>query len=163
MIEFLRTIALSLSVIFALIGLVGTIIPLLPGVLLVWLAVFGYWALTGFEALSDGSFVVISLIALVTGTADYWMAYLGAKTGGASREGLLWGIAGAVVGTILLPLLGTVIGYAAGVLYGEYQKWGDWDAAKKASIGGLAGWGIATAVQFIGGLFMLTIFFWQIL
>lgn len=162
MFEFVEPIALGLSLIFALIGLAGTIIPLLPGVLLIWLAVLGYGALTGFATLSGGSLLLISLIALVTGTSDYWMSYFGAKKGGASKEGLLYGVGGAIIGTIVLPLLGTIIGYAAGLLYGEYRKRGDWEAAKRAAFGGLAGWGIATAVQFIGGVLMLAIFIAQI-
>ena len=159
MFEFLQSFAFGITIVFLTIGIIGTIVPLIPGVFIIWLAIFGHAILTGFEFISTGSLLWISLIALVTGTSDIWMSYLGAKKGGASKEALLYGTGGAILGTFLLPLLGTIVGYAAGLLYGEYKKHGDWETAKKAGLGGIAGWGIATAVQFIGGILMSSIFF----
>ncbi|MCA9922229.1 MAG: DUF456 domain-containing protein [Anaerolineales bacterium] len=159
MLELLQSFAFGLTVIFLIIGIIGTIVPLIPGIFIIWLAVLAHGLLTGFSFISTGSFLWISLIALVTGTSDIWMSYLGAKKGGASKEALLYGTGGAILGTFLLPLLGTIVGYAAGLLYGEYKKHGDWETAKKAGMGGIAGWGIATAVQFVGGILMNIIFF----
>ena len=152
----------GLIALFLVVGLVGTVVPILPGTLLIWLAILFYALANGFGAIGVGAFVAISLIALVTGTADIWLTLIGAKKGGASRRALLYGVIGALIGTVLLPLLGTIIGYAAGVLFGEYQRQGDWDLAVKASVGGLAGWGVAAAVQFAGGVAMIMIFLWQV-
>jgi uncharacterized protein YqgC (DUF456 family) len=150
------------TIIFLILGLIGTFIPLIPGTLLLWLTMLLYAIIDGYETISPLSFVFISLIALITGTADYWMSLLGAKKGGAAGKSLLIGVAGAILGTFILPLLGTIIGYAAGVLFGEYQRLGNWDAAVKACVGGIAGWGIATIIQAIGGVIMLVIFAAQI-
>lgn len=163
MLEFLQSIALGVTIIFIIIGLIGAIVPLLPGIFLVWLAIVGYWAITGFNALSTGSVAVITLIALAAGSADLWLTWVGSKKGGAGKEAVLYGIGGAILGTFLLPLLGTIIGYIAGLLYGEYRKHGDWDLALKAGMGGLAGWGVATAVQFISSLIITGIFAAQLL
>jgi hypothetical protein len=146
-----------------ILGLVGIIVPLLPGSLLIWLAALVYVIVTGFSSLSLPAFLVITLIALVTGTADLWLPLLGAQKGGASKRSLVFGVAGAIIGTFIAPLLGTIIGYAVGILLGEYHKRGDWNAAFKASLGGVAGWGVATAVQLGGGLLMIAIFAWQAL
>ena len=70
----------------------------------------------------------------------------------------VYGTIGAIIGTFIAPLLGTLIGYAGGILLGEYQVRGDWQEALKASLGGLAGWGLATAVQLGGGILILIIF-----
>lgn len=162
MTTFVETLSLGVVFIFLLVGLIGTIIPILPGSLLMWLTVLIYAFVDRFQTVSAGSVWIISLIFVVTGTADYWMSYLGAKKGGASRRAQLFGFVGAIAGTFLLPLLGTIIGYVVGLLLGEYQQQGDWDKALKVSVGGLAGWGVATAVQFIGGLFILGIFIFQL-
>jgi uncharacterized protein len=127
-----------------------------------WLAILFYGLLYGFETLTWGGFALISLIALVTGTADIWLTALGAKKGGASYRSQLFGLLGAIIGTFIVPLLGTIIGYMAGILLAEYQKRGDWDLAVRASLGGLAGYGIASLIQFGGGLLMIIIFVWQI-
>jgi uncharacterized protein len=162
MIEFLESVALVLIIFSLAVGLVGTLIPLLPGSLLMWLAIFFYALLYGFETLTWGGFALISLIALVTGTADIWLTLLGAKKGGASRRSQLFGLLGAIIGTFIVPLLGTIIGYMAGILLAEYQKRQDWNLALRASLGGLAGYGIASLIQFGGGLLMIFVFVWQI-
>jgi uncharacterized protein len=164
-----QSLLFGLAVGFIVLGLIGVIVPILPGILLIWLAILVYAILTGFQAISPFSFFIVSLIALVTGTSDIWMSLLGAKKGGASRRSMLYGILGSVVGFIagsvfiIGGLFGAVAGYAVGILLGEYQKQRDWNLALKASISGLAGWGLATVLQLGGGILMLLIFVWRVL
>ena len=99
----------------------------------------------------------------MTGTSDLWLTLFGAKKGGASVKSMLIGTMGAIAGSFVFPLVGTIAGYIAGLLLGEYWQHGDWELAKKAGLGGLAGWGIATIIQFIGGIFIFVIFLWQVL
>ena len=154
-----------------LVGLIGIVVPILPGTVLIWLGVLAYALLESFQAIDWMTFIVLTLIALVTGTADVWLALLGAKTGGASFWTLVYGMIGGVVGFFLfgalLPIVGNlfggIIGYALGILIGQYQKHRDWNLALKASFGGIVGWGIATVVQFAGGILMIIIFIWQVL
>lgn len=157
------SISFGLIVAFIVMGLIGVVVPMIPGTLLMWIAVLIYALVNGFNSIGVAAFVVITIIALVTGTADLWMPLLGAKSGGASKRAVLLGVVGSLVGTLIAPLIGTLIGYAGGILLGEYQKRGDWNEALRASAGGLAGWGIATIIQLGGGLLMLVIFVWQVL
>jgi len=157
------SITFGLVVAFIVMGLIGIIVPLVPGTLLIWIAVLFYVITDGFGLLTVPAFAVITFIALGTGTADLWMPLLGAKSGGASKRALLLGIAGSIIGTFIAALLGTIIGYAVGILIGEYQKRGDWNEAFRAALGGVAGWGVATAIQLGGGILMLLIFVWQVL
>lgn len=163
-----QSLSFGLAVFFMLVGLVGVVIPMLPGTLLIWLTVLLYAILeraNGFAAIDPLTFIVISLIAIVTGLADLWLPLVGAKASGSSRRALVFGALGALAGTFLIPipLLGTVIGYAAGILLGEYHKHRDWDRALRAGAGGVAGWGIATVLQLGGGLLILLLFVWQVL
>jgi uncharacterized protein len=164
-----QSLLFGLAVGFIVLGLIGVVVPILPGILLIWLTILVYAFLTGFQAITPFSFFILSLIALVTGTADIWMSLLGAKTGGASRRSVLYGILGSLVGFvagsifIIGGLVGAVAGYALGILLGEYQKRRDWNLALKASLGGLAGWGLATMLQLGGGILILLIFVWRVL
>lgn len=163
---FLQSVAFGVAVFFMLLGLVGVLIPLLPGSLLIWLTVVLYALverLNGYAAIDPLTLVAITLISLVTGLADLWLPLLGGKVSGSSTRALLFGVAGAIIGTFLLPLLGSIIGYAVGILLGEYQKHRNWDRALRAGAGGLAGWGIGTATQMGGGLLVIIIFIWQVL
>lgn len=162
----IQSITFGVAVLFILVGVVGTIIPLLPGTLLIWLTILFYTIAeraSGFAAIDPLTFIVLTIIALVTGLADVWLPLVGAQKRGASRRSMMLGIVGSLIGTILLPLLGTIIGYVVGVLLGEYHKFRDWDRAVRAGLGGLAGWGIGTAIQLGGGLLMFLIFVWQVL
>ncbi len=162
MTQLFEALSIGFVIVILLLGLVGTFIPLVPGVLLMWLTILIYAWGEGFTAVSTPSFIVISLIALVTGTSDIWLTLFGAKKGGASVRSMLTGLLGAVIGSFVFPIVGTIVGYIGGVLLGEYWRHGDWEIAKKAGLGGLAGFGIASLIQFIGGIFMLFIFLWQL-
>jgi len=167
----LDALVFGLAVAFMIVGLIGIAVPILPGTILIWLGVLAYALVEGFQAIDWLTFVVLTLIALITGTADIWLALLGAKTGGASFWALVYGMIGGIVGFFLfgalLPIVGNlfggIIGYALGILIGQYQKHRDWNLALKASFGGIVGWGIATVVQFAGGILMIVIFIWQVL
>ncbi|MGD8585026.1 MAG: DUF456 domain-containing protein [Chloroflexota bacterium] len=167
----LEAIAFGLAVAFILIGIFGVVIPILPGILLIWLTVLAFAILESFRSIDPVTFVLITLIAIVTGTADIWMAFFGSKSGGASVRTMVYGAVGALIGFVVLGaiaplvggLFGGILGYSAGVLLGQYHKQRDWNQALKASLGGLAGWGLATFVELGGSLVILALFVWQVL
>lgn len=164
----LQAINFGLAVFFILVGIVGVILPILPGTLLIWLTVFFFYVVEralGFAAIDPITFAALTVIALVTGTSEFWMPLLGARRTGSSRRSMLTGMIGGVLGTFVLPipLVGTIVGYALGVLLGEYHKHRDWERALRVGAGGLAGWGVATVLQVGGGLLILILFVWQVL
>lgn len=154
----LEALSFGIAVVFILIGVVGIIIPILPGMILVWLTLLAYAWVTDFEIITPWIFAVLTLVALVTGLASIWMPYLGAKKTGAAKRAIFLGFIGAIIGTFIMPLVGTVIGYAVGILIGELIKHRDLRVAIKASIGGVAGWGIATIIELAGALTILVVF-----
>lgn len=167
----LEALVFGVAVVAMIIGLFGIILPIIPGIVLIWLTAFGYAFLEGFAAVDWLTFTVITLIALVAGTADLWMPILGAKKGGASKRAMVFGFVGGVLGFLILtpmfPIVGSIfggiIGYAIGTLLGQYHKYRDWEIALRASIGGVAGWGVSMVVQMIGGILIVSIFIWQVL
>ncbi|MCP4418882.1 MAG: DUF456 domain-containing protein [Chloroflexi bacterium] len=163
MAQFFETFSLGIVIVILLFSLIGTLIPIVPGVLLMWLTVLLYAWVDGFTAVSTSSFVVISLIALTTGTSDLWLTLFGAKKGGANVKSMLIATVGAIAGSFIFPIVGTIAGYIAGLFLGEYWQHGDWELATKAGLGGLAGWGVATIIQFIGGIIIMIIFLWQVI
>ena len=163
---FLQSFTFGLAVFFILLGIVGVFIPIVPGTLLIWLTVVVYAIverINGFAAVDWVTLTALTLIALVTGLAEFWLPLLGAKVRGSSRRAILFGVVGGIIGTFALPLLGTVVGYAVGVLLGEYHKLRDWERALRASLNAVASWGVATAIELGGGLLILFIFIWQVL
>lgn len=156
--ELLYALSFGIAVAFILIGVVGVVVPILPGMLLVWLTVAAYAWLTDFAVINYWIFALVTIFALITGTAGIWLPYLGAKKTGAAKRAIFLGIIGAIIGTFITPLIGTVIGYAVGIVIGELIKHRDLKKALKASVGGVAGWGIATLVELAGALTILVVF-----
>jgi uncharacterized protein YqgC (DUF456 family) len=147
------------------VGLLGTFLPVIPGLIVIWLAALYYAAvIVGFDVFSPWVFALITIIALVAGTSNIWLAALGAKTTGASWRTLIVGFLGAILGTFFLPipLVGTIVGYAAGLILSEYVRQGALRPALKSAFGGMVGWGISTAFEFGGGLAMILLVVTQV-
>lgn len=156
---------LLLFVVFLLMlsGLIGVIIPMLPGLFLVWLGVAVYVWQTGFEVVSIPLFLFISLLILFAGTSDVWLPYFGAQRSGAAKRSYLLSTVGAIIGSFLLPVIGTIIGFVLGLFLGEYWKHRDTGTAVQVSWGGLKGYGIATLIQLIAGVLIIGLFVWQVI
>jgi uncharacterized protein YqgC (DUF456 family) len=101
-----------LSVALIVVGLAGTVLPVLPGTVLVWGGiVLGAW-IDDFTRVSIATVAVISVLGLLAWGLDYAAGLLGARRAGASRLALL-GAAGlfmGLVGVLFMPLVGAAVG-----------------------------------------------------
>ena len=87
----LQIISFGIAVLFILVGLVGVILPILPGTLLVWLSVLFYYLVEralGFAAIDPITFIVVTALALVAGTSEIWLPLLGARQSGSSKRAM---------------------------------------------------------------------------
>lgn len=132
-----------LSVILILLGLAGTVLPVLPGTLLVWGGiVLGAW-IDDFARVGMTTVLVITVLAVLAWALDYVAGLLGAKKAGASKLALL----GAAVGTVLglfMGLVGVFFMPLVGAAVGEYLARRDQTRAVKV--------GVATWVGIMLGL-----------
>ncbi len=132
-----------LSVILILLGLAGTVLPVLPGTLLVWGGiVLGAW-IDDFARVGMTTVLVITVLAVLAWALDYVAGLLGAKKAGASKLALL----GAAVGTVLglfMGLVGVFFMPLVGAAVGEYLARRDQARAVKV--------GVATWVGIMLGL-----------
>lgn len=99
------------------VGLVGTVLPALPGtVFIMGGALLGAW-IDGFQRVGVGTVAVIAMLGLLAMLLDFVAGLLGAKRVGASRHALAGAAIGTVaglflglVGVLFLPFVGAVIG-----------------------------------------------------
>ncbi|MBI5134197.1 MAG: DUF456 domain-containing protein [Candidatus Taylorbacteria bacterium] len=124
-------------------GIAMAFVPLLPALPYMFAVALTYGLIDGFSALSGKEIAILLCIALVSMAIDQISGVLGAKLGGAHARSLLWGIAGGVFGTLVVPALGSFAGLFVGVLAGEiyYKKTGRtaFKAAGGALLGAVAG------------------------
>jgi len=117
-------------------GLVGTVLPLLPGTILVWGGlVLGAW-IDDFTRVSLTTVLVISALALLAWALDYVAGLMGAKRAGASKQALIGAAAGTLVG-LFMGLIGVLFMPLLGAAAGEYLAQKD---QKRAAQVGLATW-----------------------
>jgi uncharacterized protein YqgC (DUF456 family) len=161
--EPLDTIALIATLLVMLLGLVGIVLPLIPGTVLIFLAALGYALAEGFQAVGWPTLIVLGVLTAVATTADLWASSAGAKIGGASGWSVVAGLIGGLIGLIVFSLPGAILGAILGVLVVEIVRAKDWRQALKAGGGWAIGWALSTVLQLGIGLTMTAIFVWQVL
>lgn len=124
---------------FMLLGLVGIILPIFPGVPLMWILALVYGFVNGFSDLSLSEFSVLSVLMGSSLLVDYFSGFLGAKLGGASLRSLGIGMIGLLIGMVLLPPLGGIVGLFLGILISEVRNYQDPHKALRAATGGVIG------------------------
>lgn len=125
--------------IFMLMGLVGIILPIFPGVPFMWILALLYGAVGRFSDLSLAEFGILSVLMGSSILVDYLSGLLGAKLGGASLRSLGIGMLGLLVGMVILPPLGGLVGMFLGVLASEIYNYQDPHKALRAASGGVIG------------------------
>ncbi len=145
------------AILLVVIGIAGTILPMLPGVPLVYAGLLLAAWHDSFDKVSILTMVIIGIVALLAWVVDFVASIMTAKKVGASKYAL-WGAGiGALVG-ILGGIPGLIIGSAIGAIIGELitRK----DASKATTVGIAAGLGfvLALAVKIVLALTMLAVF-----
>jgi hypothetical protein len=161
--------AFWLAIAAMVVGLIGIILPIIPGVGFVWLAMLGYAIAEQFTTIDPISFTVLTILGAIGVSADLWMSQVGAKIGGASiwslLSGVLLGLIGAIVGFVFLGIgavPGAILGAILGVFLAEWYRRKDWREAFKAGGGWLVGCTLSGVVQLLIALLMMVIFVWQV-
>jgi uncharacterized protein YqgC (DUF456 family) len=150
------------------VGLLGVLLPLVPGVGFIWLVSLIYAVAEGFATIDPLTFTVLTILGALGFTADLWMSQVGAKVGGASiwslLAGLLLGVIGTLVGLVYLgvgagPL--AVVGAVLGIVLSEWYRRKNLRAAIRAGGGWLIGCTVAGLLQLLIGALMMLVFAWQ--
>ena len=132
-----------LSAALILLGLAGTVLPVLPGTMLVWGGiVLGAW-IDDFTRVGMTTVVVVSVLAVLAWGLDYLAGLMGAKKAGASKMALIGAAVGSVLG-LFMGLVGVLFMPLAGAAVGEYLAQKDQARAVKV--------GVATWVGIMVGL-----------
>ena len=113
----MTTLLWILAIAMIVVGVVGTVLPALPGAVLVFGGIALAAWIDGFTEISGWTVGVVAVLTVLAFAADYVAALLGAKKAGASRLAIAGAAIGTVagvftgfVGLLFMPLLGAAIG-----------------------------------------------------
>jgi len=125
---------LALAALLVVAGLVGTVLPVVPGVLLVFGGLFlAAWA-EGFARVGVAGITVIGILAAFAFVADFVASLLGARRVGASPRALLGASLGGIIG-VFFGIPGLLLGPFLGAALGELWARGGLAQAGKVGIG----------------------------
>jgi uncharacterized protein YqgC (DUF456 family) len=146
-----------LAVVMVIVGLVGVVLPALPGHMLIFAGLLlGAWA-DGFARVGVTTLGAIGALALASYVIDFIAAMLGARRFGASARAMT----GAALGTLLglfMGLPGVILGPFVGAVLGELTAHGDLVRAGKAGVAAWIGFAIGAAVKVGVAFVMIAIF-----
>lgn len=153
-----------------ILGLIGAVLPVLPGPILIWCGVL-VWAWGNHFV--DVNWWTLGLLGLLAAAA--WASDLFFTTTLSRRAGVSWrAIAGALVCGVLggifltgIPVLGTLFGALIGAMVGmlviERLIKGNWGEALSAVRAYVAATALSTGFELLVALLMVGIFLWQVL
>jgi uncharacterized protein YqgC (DUF456 family) len=145
------------AVLLVVVGIAGTVLPMLPGVPLVFAGLLLAAWHGGFDQVGIITMVFIGAIAAMAWAVDFFASVMTAKKAGASKYAL-WGAAiGALVG-IMGGIPGLIIGPAVGAIIGELITHKDTTKATTVGIAAGLGFVLALAIKIVLVLTMLAVF-----
>lgn len=152
-------ILLILGFIFIISGILGSVLPIIPGPPLSWL---GLLMLFLTSAIPNDWVLLIStlIVALVVFMLDYIIPAIGTKKFGGSRAGMFGTTIGLIV-AIVFPVLGffgIIVWPFIGALVGELLNKSDKKTATKAAFGSFLGFLTGTFLKFLVAIVYAGIF-----
>ncbi len=153
----------SLTICLLIVGLVGSVVPFLPGPVLIFIAGVVHALLLPEAGMSVWGFVALTLGVGLSYVVDFASGAVGARWFGASRWGIAGVFAGGIVGLFFGPLgwiMGPLIGGVAfELIFAKKQL----QPAAKSAWGSLLGTGVGLVLRLIIALAMVAAFLLDVL
>jgi len=136
-------------------GLVGTLVPLVPGLWLILGAAIFYGVNEGFGGIGAIAMIVILGLFVFGSLVSLVLARRSAARVGAPGMSMAAAVVGGLIGLFVIPFLGFVIGAVVGMLLAERARLGDWPAASRVTFAAAKGYLLGMLVEAGCGAAML--------
>lgn len=146
-----QTVVTVLCGLAILVGVAGTVIPVLPGSFLIGLSLLA-WAIWGGEGATGWVVFTIGMVFVLAGmAASAVLAGRKLRQHRIPNRSVAAGIVLGIAGMFVIPVVGLFVGFAAGLLLSELHRTRDvrtaltssWAALKATGLGMLAEFGLA--------------------
>jgi len=148
---------LIISALFIVSGLIGSVLPILPGPPLSWLGLL-ILNLTEAVQMSTSTIVITGIIAVIIFLLDYIIPAVGTKKFGGSKAGIIGTSVGLIVGLISPIPGGIILGPFVGAFIGEIINKSNSKLALKAAFGSFLGFIASTFIKLIVSIIYLGIY-----
>lgn len=158
----MATTALILSIILFIAGLLGTILPVLPGAVLIYAGMLLYGLMTKFVTLDATFFLLQGLVLVITFVIDFLASAVGTKRFNGSKQAAWGAIIGSILGLIFMGPLGIAIGPFLGAVAAELLRGIQIKQAIRVGFGTLLGMLGGTVLKLGAEVLMIVYFFIRI-
>src|SRR5512146_1834103 len=117
-----RTALQAVALAVMLFGLFGLVIPVLPGLVIIWVPTLVYGVITGFNLASGILFAIITLLMLFGSVVDNLIMGQRARQQGASWVAIAVALVAGIAGSIVLPPFGGIIAALIGLFVVEFLR-----------------------------------------
>jgi len=154
-----------IALIIMLIGLAGTVLPVIPGTPIIFIAALLYALITGFVDITGQT---LAIFAVMTGAAlalDWVATVFGVKKMGGSYFGAFGSLVGMIIGLIIpgVGIVGFIVGAFVGAVVFEMLIGKEMKVAVKAGLGSFVGFMLGGVMKFAIASTMIGIFVWRVL
>jgi hypothetical protein len=150
-------IGLSVALVVMLVGLVGSIVPGLPGSPLVLIAAILHRLFFGTQSVNNTVLLALVVMTVASLVLDFLATMLGAKKFGATWRGAVGAVVGGVIG-LFFSLPGIILGPFLGATLFELLGRKEFKKAMKAGTGAVLGLLVGTVGKFAICVMMILLF-----
>ncbi len=155
--ELLRYPGWLLAFLLVIAGLAGTVLPVLPGVPILFAGLVLMAWLDGFVSVGLGTLLALGALAVLSVIVDFLLTAEGARRFGAGRHAILGATLGLLVG-LFFGLPGLILGPFVGALLGHLAARANIDSSLRAGVGATLGVLAGTVAKLLIGVIMLVWF-----
>jgi uncharacterized protein YqgC (DUF456 family) len=147
-----------LSALLVVVGIVGILVPVLPGLLLTWIGI-AVWSVATRGALGWAVLAAATVIVLAGSAIKYLLPGKRLRDSGVPWSTIAAGGVLGVAGFFVVPVVGLLLGFVLGIYLAELIRVGSrdlaWPSTKRALV--LIGWSIV--IELAAGLLAATVWF----
>lgn len=155
----MELLGLIIAVFLFVVGFIGTILPILPGVILIFSGMVVYGILTNFHELNIYFFLMQGVAMILVFFIDLIATSVGINKFDGSKQAAVGGAFGIIIGLIILGPIGIAIGPFMGAVGVELISGKNMDQAIKSGFGSLIGILGGTILKLFAEAIMITYFF----
>jgi uncharacterized protein YqgC (DUF456 family) len=155
------TIVLIVVGLLFLAGVIGSLLPFIPGTPLVLLGAVIYAAATDWTPVGAGRLVVLGILTVLSYVLHHVTGAVGARRYGGSGWAVVGALVGGIVGIFFGPL-GLIVGPMAGAVGAELLRSGDLAGSLRSGFGALVGVLVGAAANFAVAVTMVGLFLWWV-
>ncbi len=136
-------------------GLLGLVVPLIPGLVIIWLAGLGYGIAYGFSTLGWWMFAIMTVLMIGGSFVDNVLMGTKAYQSGAAWWSVALALVAGIAGNFIMPVIGGLLAALLALFTAEWIQRKNWREAMTAAQGWFIGCGWAFAIRFIIGVVMI--------